>query len=293
MKKLVKNLKNEYSYKDTAQGKDTREEKNMVNSHVISGIVLGLLVIGGGCVAWGKWKMNQDRIRREQKERAQQREKLIEEYSTVSKELSYYDKHREYVNFFSSITPFMQQLLGCERELRLGRSSEDAVMVSLRAAAGNFRQKSRLAESGFRLDFQETPFDAASFRKNCEEDSEEMIRAGLEDARKYLLQYRQYLDVRAIVTGIGSTLYRIVQSIEAHNVDACVRDIRSMEAQLRDFGCFAIYWDNPAVAGSESMRIDFREDSDTATELPGLYSKVPGGGYSLIGTAGGTFRKRG
>lgn len=274
----------------------------MVNPYIIGigGVMLGLLVIGGG-IAWRNRKANQDRTRREQEERAQrreqdrkraqQREKLIKEYSTVSEKLSHYDKRREYINFLSSIAPFIQQLLGCERELRLGRSSEDAVMGSLRTAVGNFRQKSRLAESGFQLDFQEAPFDAASFRKNCEEDSEETIRAGLEDARKHLLQYRQYLDVRAIVTGIGSMLYRIIQSIEAHDVDACVRDIRSMEAQLRDFGCFAIYWDNPAVADSESMQIDFRADSDTATELPGLYSKVPGGGYSLIGTAGGTFRK--
>ncbi len=89
----------------------------------------------------------------------------------------------------------------------------------------------------------------------------------------------------------GVLLYGIVKDIMNGDAEICFIKIRELQAVLERNGCYAIYADDARVADSENLRVDFREDYATATELPGLYTIDRAGNYCRVGILGGTVRR--
>lgn len=246
-------------------------------------------------------KRKAEAIRKEQEEKRKveevrkkqeaKRKALVDRYCEICQELDGYRDWEAYCERFLEIGPFLQLLLGSERSRRVYGTPDEKLVKSLMRAVNNFCIEDRITETGVSVETVASRYNEVRVRNSCENVNISRIEEQLRKKELELAQYRRYVDCKGILNACGSSLYRTVRSIAEGNVEDIFRNIRELAEILENSGCHAIFTDDIRVAQNESLRIDFREDGTTATELPGLYVKYEGGEYSRIGNLGGTMRR--
>lgn len=220
-----------------------------------------------------------------------ERERLTEEYCRVCCAVDAYRDRDVYRELFSRAGVLFQLLLGSRRRW-LAEGGGEMLLQAVESAVKNLRLREQLTAEGFVTEPVPSGYDEGHLRRLCEKAQLSAIGAELEKQKRYLLQYQSYLDCKGILTDCGPVLYEILQDVQARNVGRCFEQVQQLEALLQDRGCYALFRDDSPVAESEALRIDFREDSPWATELPGLYTRHADGSYHRIGVLGGTVRRQ-
>lgn len=246
-----------------------------------------------------KWKAEAIRKEQEEKRKVEEvrkkqearRKALVDRYCEICRELDSYRDWEAYCECFLEIGPFLQLLLGSERSRRVYGTPDEKLVKSLTRAVNNFCIEDRVTETGVLVDTIASRYDEVRVRSSCENVNISSIEMQLRKKELELAQYRRYVDCKGILNACGSSLYRTVRSIAEGNVEDIFRNIRELAEILENSGCHAIFTDDIRVAQNESLRIDFREDGTTATELPGLYVKYEDGEYCRIGNLGGSMRR--
>jgi len=128
--------------------------------------------------------------------------------------------------------------------------------------------------------------------EKCQSKDIPTLERGIRYLNNQIRQYRSFLDCRTILLEIGPILYEVIKSVNEETYIECMDRIRELERVLEKRGCIAVFADSKLVTEHESMRVDFRDVLPNAVELPGLYSLDSEGEYCLIGTLGGTVKRR-
>lgn len=303
-------------------GYKSRKDDSMLVQFLVAGTIASvfktaaIVIIGAVCVGGyflhkesirkkeeaeqqAKWKAEAIRKEQEEKRKVEEvrkkqearRKALVDRYCEACRELDSYRDWEAYCERFLEIGPFLQLLLGSERSRRVYGTPDEKLVKSLTRAVNNFCIEDRVTETGVLVDTIASRYDEVRVRSSCENVNISSIEMQLRKKELELAQYRRYVDCKGILNACGSSLYRTVRSIAEGNVEDIFRNIRELAEILENSGCYAIFADDIRVAQNESLRIDFREDGATATELPGLYVKYEGGEYSRIGNLGGTMRR--
>lgn len=225
------------------------------------------------------------------KEQEAKRKALVDRYCEICQELDGYRDWEAYCERFLEIGPFLQLLLGSERSRRVYGTPDEKLVKSLMRAVNNFCIEDRITETGVSVETVASRYNEVRVRNSCENVNISRIEEQLRKKELELAQYRRYVDCKGILNACGSSLYGTVRSIAEGNVEDIFRNIRELAEILENSGCHAIFTDDIRVAQNESLRIDFREDGTTATELPGLYVKYEDGEYCRIGNLGGSMRR--
>lgn len=221
---------------------------------------------------------------------AEDRKKLIDAYCGVRKELDAYRDREVYRDLFARVGMFFQLLLGSRRRW-LAEGDPEELLQSLDTLAGNLRLPEMLTAEGFQVEPVPSGYNEEALRRACEKAELSAIREDLEKQKRWLQQYRSFLDCKSILNDCAPLLYLLLRDIRERDAQACFEGVRKLEQFLESRGCHVIFWDDSRTAASEAIRVDFREDSPWATELPGLYTKNAAGIYQRIGTLGGTVRR--
>lgn len=299
------------------EGKDDDMLEQWLNGDTIASVLktTAIVLIGAACV--GGYFLHKERARKKEdveqrerrnaeiarkeqgekqkaeairKEQEAKREALVDRYCEVCRELDCYRDWEAYCESFLAIGPFLQLLLGSERSRRVYGTPDEKLVKSLLRAVNNFCIKDQVTETGVLVETTASSYDEVRVRQSCENANISRIEAQLGKNELTLAQYRRYMDGKGILNACGSCLYKTVCSIAEGNAEEIFRNIRELAELLEASGCHAIFVDDMRVALSESLRIDFREDGATATELPGLYTEE-NGKYCRIGNLGGTMRR--
>lgn len=219
-----------------------------------------------------------------------ERKKLTDAYCAACRELDAYRDREVYRDLFAKVGVFFQLLLGSRRRW-LAEGNPDDLLQPLDTLAGNLRLPEILTAEGFRVEPVPSAYNEEALRRTCEKAELSAIRSEIQKHQRWLRQYRSFLDCKSILHDCAPLLHRILQDIRARNAQACFEKVQKLEQLLESRGCHAIFWDDSRTAASELIRVDFREDSPWATELPGLYTKNAAGTYQRMGSLVGTVRR--
>ncbi len=222
---------------------------------------------------------------------AAERKKLIDDYCGICKELDAYRDREVYLDLFSRVGMFIQLLLGSRRRW-LAEGNPEELLQSLDTLACNLRLPEILTAEGFQVASVPSQYNEDALRRTCEKAELPAIRSELEKQKRWLQQYRSFLDCKSILNDCAFVLHLIITDVRQQDAQACFEKVQKLEQFLERRGCHAIFWDDSRTAASEAIRVDFREDHPWATELPGLYTKNAAGTYQCIGVLGGTVRRR-
>ena len=219
-----------------------------------------------------------------------ERKKLIDAYCGICKELDAYRDREVYRELFSRVGMFIQLLLGSRRRW-LAEGNPEELLQSLDTLVSNLRLTETLTAEGFQIEHIPSQYNEEDLRRACEKAELSAIRSDLEKQKRWLQQYRSFLDCKSILNDCAFVLHLIVTDVRQQDAQACFEKVQKLEQFLESRGCYAIFWEDSRTAASEAIRVDFREDHPWSTELPGLYTKNAAGIYQRIGTLGGTVRR--
>lgn len=225
-----------------------------------------------------------------QKKAEAERAARVDEYCRVMQKLDGYQDREVYRRSFLEVGPFLQLLLGSERSSRLYGDKAASILLSLKVAAQNQGMWEKFAGGKLQVKEYQSAYDEEQLRQDCEKADNAAILLEIQKGKKQLIERGKHLDCKKILQQSAPAIYQALQAISADNLRECFAHAGEIERILMENGCYAIYADDKRVAQSESMRVDFREDSSFAIELPGLYTKGKDGTYDLVGTMGGTMR---
>lgn len=216
---------------------------------------------------------------------------LAEQYCDVIQKIENKKAEEVYGRFFLKYGMVFQTLIGIARRYKQQDMTDEHYWSEMDILLENSSILRQVDSSGsFRIQFNSKQIDRQAGLEACEKLSLQSLRNVVKDRLHILEGYTIKTDFKALLAKIGPVLQSIGQAYTGRDLHACVSSCSALKEILERNNCHCLFAGDPEVAANPTIQVDFRDDYPQATELPGLYTKMPDGSYVLIGDCIGTRR---
>ena len=214
---------------------------------------------------------------------------LIDAYCTAAQALEDWESSQVYAAVFVRAAHLLQNSLGLVHSR--GKRDGRWLCGQLSGMFDNLSSRYPLTSKGFVVEHKPAVrVDTPDLRKKCQSLSPATLRAETAKLQRTLERKKaDAIPFETILSLVGPMLWKLRGQAQSNDGAGAADTIKNMEQVLMRYGCVPHYYDDPAIASSESLRVQFITDSPDAVELPGLYVERDGR-PALIGGCVGTRR---
>lgn len=234
-----------------------------------------------------------DQLRRQQQaaELEQEKQQAAEKYCRIMEDIAKCKADEAYKDCFLRMALLYQSLLGSARSRARGDISDSIMLGEMDTALGNASLGQNFLTTGFAVTANAPHVDRSKLISKCMAADLADIRRQIDQEAKWLEHYRNTLNWKEILSQTEESIREIIEAVRRDDAQVCRKAVSRIDDVLKRFNCHAVFADDRAVALSEAMRTDFRDENPDATELPALYTMDKAGAYHRIGVCTGTRRR--
>lgn len=222
-------------------------------------------------------------------ERAE-RERLTERYCETLQAIEDVKAESVYQDTFLRYARVYQVLLGLERRCQTEGMTKEEFLDEIEIEWNNSGIGRALSAQGFSIQVMPKQIDLGFYRERCRKIDEKVLSEELRKQEKLLAHQKSFLSCKDYITGTEKDLWVVSQGIASKDMKGCREAIVRIQNTLKACGCLPVFAGSKYVEESEEIRVDFKDDTPTATELPGLYIMDKDRQLVRIGFCGGTKR---